>query len=123
MTSEPGVPQTIHPGTAGCRMLSCAAVAGSVHAKVGIPMSIARRVTVRRLLGTGAASLTLCAASVAAASGAFAATGTPGGDGWKSGGGYQPGHGRGHQDGDRPLPVLARRHQLLRLGQGRRPDT
>ncbi|MFI6034112.1 LAETG motif-containing sortase-dependent surface protein [Streptomyces sp. NPDC051315] len=57
-------------------------------------MSIARRVTVRRLLGTGAASLALCTASVAAATGAFA-TGTPGGDGWKSGGQYQPGTGAG----------------------------
>ncbi len=57
-------------------------------------MSIARRVIARRLLGTGAASLALCAASVAAASGAFA-TGTPGGDGWKSGGQYQPGTGAG----------------------------
>ncbi|MCX4763558.1 LPXTG cell wall anchor domain-containing protein [Streptomyces sp. NBC_01275] len=58
-------------------------------------MSIARRVTVRRLLGTGAASLALCGASVAAASGAWAGTGTPGGDGWKSGGHYQPGTGAG----------------------------
>ena len=57
-------------------------------------MSIARRVTARRLLGTGAASLALCAATVAAASGAHA-TGTPGGDGWKSGGHYQPGTGPG----------------------------
>ncbi|MDX3246977.1 LAETG motif-containing sortase-dependent surface protein [Streptomyces sp. ME18-1-4] len=62
-------------------------------------MSIARRVTVRRLLGTGAASLTLCAASVAAASGAFAGTGAPGGDGWKSGGQYQPGTGAGTETG------------------------
>ncbi|OQD57656.1 hypothetical protein BM536_002695, partial [Streptomyces phaeoluteigriseus] len=58
-------------------------------------MSIARRVSVRRLLGTGAASLALCTASVAAASGAWASTGTPGGDGWKSGGQYQPGTGAG----------------------------
>ncbi|MFJ4691011.1 LAETG motif-containing sortase-dependent surface protein [Streptomyces sp. NPDC088766] len=58
-------------------------------------MSIARRVSVRRLLGTGAASLALCTASVAAASGAWAGTGTPGGDGWKSGGQYQPGTGAG----------------------------
>ncbi|MEW2044869.1 LAETG motif-containing sortase-dependent surface protein [Streptomyces sp. NPDC051445] len=58
-------------------------------------MSIARRVTVRRLLGAGAASLTLCAASVAAASTASAGTGTPGGDGWNSGGQYQPGTGAG----------------------------
>ncbi|MEU0740062.1 LAETG motif-containing sortase-dependent surface protein [Streptomyces sp. NPDC006134] len=57
-------------------------------------MSIARRVTVRRLLGTGAASLALCAASVASASGAFA-HGAPGGDGWGSGGGYKPGTGAG----------------------------
>ncbi|MFF8968906.1 LAETG motif-containing sortase-dependent surface protein [Streptomyces sp. NPDC014995] len=57
-------------------------------------MSIARRVTVRRLLGTGAASLALCTASVAAATGAWA-TGTPGGDGWKSGGQFQPGTGAG----------------------------
>ncbi|WP_405870913.1 LAETG motif-containing sortase-dependent surface protein [Streptomyces sp. NBC_00005] len=57
-------------------------------------MSIARRVTARRLLGTGVASLALCAATVAAASGAWA-TGTPGGDGWKSGGGYKPGTGAG----------------------------
>ena len=48
----------------------------------------------RRLLGTGAATLALCATSVAAASGAFA-TGTPGGDGWKSADGYQPGSGAG----------------------------
>ncbi|MET7450577.1 LAETG motif-containing sortase-dependent surface protein [Streptomyces sp. NPDC005574] len=57
-------------------------------------MSIARRVTVRRLLGTGAATLALCTASVAAASGAFA-TGTPGGDGWRSADGYRPGSGAG----------------------------
>jgi LPXTG-motif cell wall-anchored protein len=57
-------------------------------------MSIARRVTTRRLLGTGAATLALCAASVAAASGAFA-TGKPGGDGWGSGSGYKPGTGAG----------------------------
>ncbi|MFI9563934.1 LAETG motif-containing sortase-dependent surface protein [Streptomyces rishiriensis] len=62
-------------------------------------MSIARRVTVRRLLGTGAASLTLCAASAAAASGAFAGTGTPGGGGWQSGGQYQPGTGAGTETG------------------------
>ncbi|TLS41057.1 LPXTG cell wall anchor domain-containing protein [Streptomyces montanus] len=54
-------------------------------------MSIARRVTLRRLLGTGAAAITLCAAS---ATGAWA-TGTPGGDGWKSGDGYKPGTGAG----------------------------
>ncbi|WP_328880420.1 LAETG motif-containing sortase-dependent surface protein [Streptomyces sp. NBC_00299] len=57
-------------------------------------MSIARRVIVRRLLGTGAASLALCAATVASASGAWA-HGTPGGDGWKSGGTYRPGTGAG----------------------------
>jgi LPXTG-motif cell wall-anchored protein len=57
-------------------------------------MSIARRVSARRLLGTGAASLVLCAATVASASGAWA-TGTPGGDGWESGGGYKPGTGAG----------------------------
>ncbi|MFC4501426.1 MULTISPECIES: LAETG motif-containing sortase-dependent surface protein [Streptomyces] len=63
-------------------------------------MSIARRVTVRRLLGTGAASLALCTASVAAATGAFAHTGTSGGgDGWKSGGHYQPGTGAGTETG------------------------
>jgi hypothetical protein len=61
-------------------------------------MSIARRVTARRLLGTGAASLALCAASFAAASGAWA-TGTPGGDGWKSGGTYHPGTGAGTETG------------------------
>ncbi|MFJ9117573.1 LAETG motif-containing sortase-dependent surface protein [Streptomyces sp. NPDC102394] len=58
-------------------------------------MSIARRVTARRLLGTGAASLALCAATVAAASGAWAHGGAPGGDGWKSGGSYRPGTGAG----------------------------
>jgi LPXTG-motif cell wall-anchored protein len=61
-------------------------------------MSIARRVTTRRLLGTGAASLALCAATIASASGAWA-TGTPGGDGWKSGGTYQPGTGAGTETG------------------------
>jgi LPXTG-motif cell wall-anchored protein len=61
-------------------------------------MSIARRVTARRPLGTGAASLALCAASVAAASGAWA-QGTPGGDGWKSGGTYRPGTGAGTETG------------------------
>ncbi|MGW2516126.1 LAETG motif-containing sortase-dependent surface protein [Streptomyces sp. NPDC001617] len=58
-------------------------------------MSIARRVTARRVLGTGAASLALCAATVAAASGAWAHGGAPGGDGWKSGGSYKPGTGAG----------------------------
>ncbi|MFJ6085666.1 LAETG motif-containing sortase-dependent surface protein [Streptomyces sp. NPDC092369] len=62
-------------------------------------MSIARPVTARRLLGTGAASLVLCAASVAGASGAFAHGGTPGGDGWKSGGSYKPGTGAGTETG------------------------
>ncbi|MET9964549.1 LAETG motif-containing sortase-dependent surface protein [Streptomyces sp. NPDC006356] len=57
-------------------------------------MSIARRVIARRLLGTGAASLALCAATVASASGAWA-NGAPGGDGWKTGGQYQPGTGAG----------------------------
>ncbi|WP_406494179.1 LPXTG cell wall anchor domain-containing protein [Streptomyces sp. NBC_01604] len=54
-------------------------------------MSIARRVTARRLLGTGAAALVLCAVSAPTSW----ATGTPGGDGWKSGGAYQPGTGAG----------------------------
>ncbi|MEU2052787.1 LAETG motif-containing sortase-dependent surface protein [Streptomyces bungoensis] len=61
-------------------------------------MSIARRVTARRLLGTGAASLVLCAASVATATGAWA-HGTPGGDGWKAGGHYAPGTGAGTETG------------------------
>ncbi|MGQ4435654.1 MULTISPECIES: LAETG motif-containing sortase-dependent surface protein [unclassified Streptomyces] len=55
-------------------------------------MSIASRVTVRRLLGTGAASLALAAASVGGASGAWAHGG--GGDGWGSGH-YRPGSGAG----------------------------
>jgi LPXTG-motif cell wall-anchored protein len=58
-------------------------------------MSIASRVTVRRLLGTGAVSLALAAASVAAASGAWATGGHGGGDGWESGGHYRPGSGAG----------------------------
>ncbi|MET9759323.1 LAETG motif-containing sortase-dependent surface protein [Streptomyces sp. NPDC006372] len=58
-------------------------------------MSIARRVTARRLLGTGAAALALCAAS---ATTAFA-HGAPGGDGWSSGGSYQPGTGAGTETG------------------------
>jgi LPXTG-motif cell wall-anchored protein len=58
-------------------------------------MSMATRVTARRLLGTGAASLALCAATVASASGAWAHGGAPGGDGWKSGGTYKPGAGAG----------------------------
>ncbi|WP_393073777.1 LAETG motif-containing sortase-dependent surface protein [Streptomyces sp. LN704] len=53
-------------------------------------MSIARRVTLRCLLGTGAAVLALAGA----APGAWA-TGTPGGDGWDNGGGYKPGQGAG----------------------------
>ncbi|KUO21286.1 LAETG motif-containing sortase-dependent surface protein [Streptomyces dysideae] len=57
-------------------------------------MSIASHVTARRLLGTGAATLALCAATVASASGAFA-TGPHGGDGWNSGGTYKPGTGAG----------------------------
>lgn len=61
-------------------------------------MSIARRVTARHLLGTGAAALALCAASVASASGAWA-TGTPGGEGWKAGGQYRPGTGAGTETG------------------------
>jgi LPXTG-motif cell wall-anchored protein len=59
-------------------------------------MSIASRVTVRRLLGTGAASLALAAASVGAASGAWATGGHgDGGDGWGSGSHYRPGSGAG----------------------------
>ncbi|MGA5894798.1 LAETG motif-containing sortase-dependent surface protein [Streptomyces venetus] len=58
-------------------------------------MSIARRVTARRLLGTGAAALALCAAS---ATTAFAQS-APGGDGWSSGGSYQPGTGAGTETG------------------------
>jgi LPXTG-motif cell wall-anchored protein len=59
-------------------------------------MSIASRVTVRRLLGTGAASLAIAAASVGAASGAWATGGHGGGgDGWESGGQYRPGSGAG----------------------------
>lgn len=61
-------------------------------------MSIARRVTARRLLGTGAASLALCAASAAAASGAWA-HGAHGGDGWRTGGHYAPGTGAGTETG------------------------
>jgi LPXTG-motif cell wall-anchored protein len=48
----------------------------------------------RRLLGTGAASLVLCAASVASATGAFA-HGSPGGEGWGGGDSYRPGTGAG----------------------------
>ncbi|MGW1722498.1 LAETG motif-containing sortase-dependent surface protein [Streptomyces sp. NPDC002306] len=61
-------------------------------------MSIARHIAARRLLGTGAAALALCAASVASASGAWA-HGTPGGDGWKHGGTYKPGTGAGKETG------------------------
>ncbi|WP_432173272.1 hypothetical protein [Streptomyces sp. Tue6028] len=54
-------------------------------------MSIARRVTLRCLLGTGAAALALSAATTTAW-----ATGEPGGDGWdKTAGGYAPGQGAG----------------------------
>ncbi|MDL5202738.1 LAETG motif-containing sortase-dependent surface protein [Streptomyces sp. ALI-76-A] len=58
-------------------------------------MSIARRVTARRLLGTGAAALVLCAVSAPTSW----ATGTPGGDGWKSGDTYEPGTGAGTETG------------------------
>ncbi|MCX5563241.1 LAETG motif-containing sortase-dependent surface protein [Streptomyces sp. NBC_00038] len=54
-------------------------------------MSIARRVTLRCLLGTGAVALALSASTT----GAWA-TGTPGGDGWdKTGSDYTPGKGAG----------------------------
>ncbi|MFG2857062.1 LAETG motif-containing sortase-dependent surface protein [Streptomyces mirabilis] len=54
-------------------------------------MSIARRVTLRCLLGTGAAVLALSAGTTSAW-----ATGTPGGDGWDSGNSaYKPGQGAG----------------------------
>ncbi|MEV7346387.1 LAETG motif-containing sortase-dependent surface protein [Streptomyces sp. NPDC093544] len=54
-------------------------------------MSIARRVTLRCLLGTGAVALALSASTT----GAWA-TGTPGGDGWdKTGSDYKPGKGAG----------------------------
>ncbi|KOG30732.1 LAETG motif-containing sortase-dependent surface protein [Streptomyces resistomycificus] len=58
-------------------------------------MSIARRVTARRLLGTGAAALVLCAVSAPTSW----AHGTPGGDGWNSGGTYKPGTGAGTETG------------------------
>ncbi|MDN5384925.1 LAETG motif-containing sortase-dependent surface protein [Streptomyces sp. LB8] len=61
-------------------------------------MSIARRVTAGRLWGTGAATLLLCAASVAGASGAWAQS-APGGDGWEKGGSYRPGTGAGKVTG------------------------
>lgn len=55
-------------------------------------MSIARRVTMRRLLGTGAAALAFSAAATTSAW----ATNTPGGDGWdKTGTGYTTGTGAG----------------------------
>ncbi|MFF3512423.1 hypothetical protein [Streptomyces sp. NPDC002573] len=55
-------------------------------------MSAARRVTVRRLLGTGAVALTLTAVT----GGAAWASDTPGGDGWdKAGHGYTSGKGPG----------------------------
>ncbi|MFF7330372.1 LPXTG cell wall anchor domain-containing protein [Streptomyces sp. NPDC090306] len=55
-------------------------------------MSIARRVTAARLLGTGAAAVAICAAS---ATGAWASD-CPGGSGWKADGGhYKPGKGAG----------------------------
>lgn len=58
-------------------------------------MSIATRVTVGRLLGTGAAALTLTALTAVAAGPAWA-TGTPGGDGWNGkNGGFRPGKGAG----------------------------
>ncbi|MEW2401737.1 LAETG motif-containing sortase-dependent surface protein [Streptomyces sp. NPDC046862] len=56
-------------------------------------MSIARRVTVGRLLGTGAAALALSAVSAVSAGAAWA-TGTPGGDGWGTKT-YAPGKGAG----------------------------
>ncbi|MEU3984821.1 LAETG motif-containing sortase-dependent surface protein [Streptomyces sp. NPDC026672] len=69
-------------------------------------MSIARRASASRLLGTGAATLALCAATVAAASGAWAhggshggSHGAAGGHGWKSGGSYKPGTGAGTETG------------------------
>ncbi|MEU3253118.1 LAETG motif-containing sortase-dependent surface protein [Streptomyces sp. NPDC006997] len=58
-------------------------------------MSIARRVTMRRLLGTGAATLALCAASASATAWATGSHG--GGDGWGNGDHYKPGTGAGHQ--------------------------
>ncbi|MEU9166781.1 LAETG motif-containing sortase-dependent surface protein [Streptomyces sp. NPDC048420] len=54
-------------------------------------MSIARRVTMRRLLGTGAATLAFSAALASVAS----ASDCPGGKGWENGGHYQPGTGAG----------------------------
>ncbi|NUO41725.1 MAG: LPXTG cell wall anchor domain-containing protein [Streptomyces sp.] len=58
-------------------------------------MSIARRVTVRRLLGTGAATLAICAFTASVAS----ATDCPGGKGWDDGGSYKPGTGAGTETG------------------------
>ncbi|MFK4099388.1 LAETG motif-containing sortase-dependent surface protein [Streptomyces sp. NPDC019531] len=54
-------------------------------------MSIARRVTMRRLLGTGAATLAFSAALASVAS----ASDCPGGKGWEDGGSYKPGTGAG----------------------------
>ncbi|MFD5404722.1 LAETG motif-containing sortase-dependent surface protein [Streptomyces griseorubiginosus] len=54
-------------------------------------MSIARRVTLRRLLGTGAATLAFSAALASVAS----ASDCPGGKGWGDGGHYKPGTGAG----------------------------
>ncbi|MEU9327518.1 LAETG motif-containing sortase-dependent surface protein [Streptomyces canus] len=54
-------------------------------------MSIARRVTLRRLLGTGAATLAFSAALASVAS----ASDCPGGKGWEDGGSYKPGTGAG----------------------------
>ncbi|MFE9877694.1 hypothetical protein [Streptomyces sp. NPDC005784] len=54
-------------------------------------MSKARRVTLRCLLGTGAAAFALCAVTTTAS-----ATDKPGGDGWdKTGSGFAPGQGAG----------------------------
>ncbi|MEU6373646.1 LAETG motif-containing sortase-dependent surface protein [Streptomyces sp. NPDC046909] len=58
-------------------------------------MSIARRVIVRRLLGTGAATLAICAATASVA----AASDCPGGKGWDDGGSYKPGTGAGTETG------------------------
>lgn len=92
-TREPGAPTTITLAPAAERRPAPPA-AGVPHTHHGERMSIASRVTARRLLGTGAASLVLCAATVASASGAWA-HGAPGGDGWKHGDTYRPGTGAG----------------------------
>src|SRR5689334_24310 len=81
----------VRPAAACCPAPPCP---GQHMPKWGSRMSAARRVTARRVLGTGAASLALCAATVAAASGAWAHDGH-GGDGWKHGGHYAPGTGAG----------------------------